>query len=91
VSEPPEWHGHVTDVAGDLFTVELYREGGLCGVLADYSISKCGLSGVEPGDLVVVTADSVRLVELPPWTQEKIDAITARARQRRQALGLDGC
>lgn len=82
----PEWHGYVTDVEGDIFTAMLRREGQpeLC---ADFSMRECGIT-VELGHLIVVTPNSVKLLDLGVWTQEEIDAIKARAKERAQRLGF---
>lgn len=74
-----EWHGWVIETDGDTFTAEIRPESGFPVLEADFSMSECGLSGIEPGHIIVVTPESVRLLELPPWTQEEIDVIRARA------------
>lgn len=76
-----EWYGCVTAVNGDMFTADLRREGSP-DLFADFSMSECGLSGLEEGDLLVVTPVRVRRLELPPWTQEQLDEIIERARER---------
>lgn len=81
-----EWHGYVSNVAGDTFTAILSREGDP-GIMADFSMSECELPGITPGDLLVVTPDRVRRLELPPWTREELDDIQAQA--RRQAAELN--
>lgn len=83
MSDPdvPEWHGYVTDIAGDIFTAVLCREGEP-DITADFSMSECGLAGAEPGAYLVVTPGSVRRLEMPPWTQEQIDEIRREAERR---------
>lgn len=78
------WDGSVIEVNGDIFTVDLRREGAP-DMLADYSMKECGIT-VEPGDLLIVRPDSVTRRELPVWTQEDIDAIMARAEKRAALL-----
>lgn len=87
-----EWHGYVTDVDGDMFTAELQREGSHRRYLADFNMSQCGLSGVRPGDVIVVTPESVRLLDLGTWTKEELDEIRVRARIRSRQLrqNIDG-
>ena len=74
------WDGSVVAVDGDIFTVDLRREGAP-DMLADYSMKECGVT-VEPGDLLIVRPDSVTKRKLPVWTQAEIDAVMARARKR---------
>lgn len=78
------WDGSVVEVDGDIFTVDLRREGDP-DMLADYSMKECGIT-VEPGDLLIVRPDSVTKREPRVWTQAEIDAIMARARKRAALL-----
>lgn len=78
------WDGSVIEVNGDIFTVDLRREGAP-DMLADYSMKECGVT-VEPGDLLIVRPDSVTKREPRVWTQAEIDAIMARARKRAALL-----
>jgi hypothetical protein len=78
------WDGSVVEVDGDIFTVDLRREGGP-DMMADYSMKECGIT-VEPGDLLIVRPDSVTKREPRVWTREELDAIMARARKRAALL-----
>lgn len=78
--EPLVWHGWVIEVNGGTFTADLRRDG-RPDICADFSMSQCGLDGIEAGDLIIVTPDSVKRLELPPWTQEEIDDINKRAQE----------
>ena len=77
----PQWCGYVTDVEGDIFTAVLRRDGHP-DLLADFSMKECGLAGLKPYDDIIVTPDSVRQPDPIVWTQEQLDAIWVRARER---------
>lgn len=82
-----EWSGRVTDIEGDLFTAILTPADGGMELLADFSMSQCGIS-VEAGDLITVTPESVTKVPPRVWSQREIDEIMARARERSRQLRL---
>ena len=80
-----EWQGLVIEVNGDLLTVELCREGAP-DLIAEYSMTECGLSGIEPGDVLAVTRDSVSKLDLGVWTEKDLDEIRERAREQYEQI-----
>ncbi len=83
------WDGTVTDIweNGDTFTAKLHREDAP-DLFAEFSMRECGIS-VEPGDLLIITADAVKKRDLGVWTQEEINDIRRRAKARYEQLGFD--
>lgn len=83
-----QWDAVVTDVwdNGDTFTAELRQEGSP-NLIADFSMRECQVT-VQPGDLLVVTPDSVVKREPRVWTQTELDDIRRRAAILAARLGF---
>lgn len=83
-----EWDGIVTDVwaDGDTFTAELRQEGSP-DLFAEFSMKECRVH-VEPGDLLIITPDSVIKRNLGRWTQEELAEIRRRAKIKAAQLGF---
>jgi hypothetical protein len=76
----PVWDGRVTDLDGDVFTVELVRKGHPT-VYADYNLHEC--PDVVPGDLVTVTPWTITRKSFGRWS--RWDLWRARRTGRRLA------
>jgi hypothetical protein len=81
------WHGTIVEINGDELTCDLRRDG--CqDVLAEVSASEHHLEDVQVGD--VLELDTVRQtvtrLDFGTWTQEEVDVILARAKERYERI-----
>lgn len=77
------WHARVDERDGNTAFVTLYQEG-QADLLAEVDLARWHLDGVEPGDILILNTHSqtVTKMDLGTWTQEKIDDIRKRAKER---------
>ncbi|MEU4193153.1 hypothetical protein AB0E69_14735 [Kribbella sp. NPDC026611] len=96
-----KWEGRVISVEGEYFTAELTPLGDTGGpvVHADFNISKVAPETVEAGDVVYVTVrtvkpargltdttSAIRLRRLGVWTEDELENIQQRARDRARSV-----
>lgn len=80
------WDGRVLEISGDIFTAEVIpADHAGPEMIAEYSMSQCGIT-VAPGDLLIVTPESVVRRDLGVWSKADLDAIRVRARERSRLL-----
>jgi hypothetical protein len=87
VSDDGIWHGRIVEVNGDELTLDL-RKDGCQDVFAEVSASRHHLEDAQLGDVIELdtVSQTARLLDFGTWTQEEVDAILARAKERYESI-----